>query len=362
MQNLTAPTDQLSSRLNLDPYMSKTVLACDIGYGNTKIVFGHTANQWSEMCFRSVAPKVLVDGPALAGGIGGSLDRVNVHVNGANYLVGPEAHVSGGGPVLSTDFVLRDEYLALLRGAIHYAMRKRGTIIKQIDVLVLGLPVANFQARQADLMRVGRGPHTVPVPLAMSPVFGREIDVTVGRVVVLHQPMGALHYVSSQGATIRKDGVHMVIDPGYNTFDWFVSVGVRPDLQRSGSLQGGVSQLLKVVANAAGNKLGVGTLNLAEVEKGLSAGVMLAHGKQLNMVEFRPIIEAAAAQVVDRFVNSLDMSLGLDRIILTGGGASFYADALRKAFSGYSIALDESSVMSNARGFFVVGETLAAMM
>ena len=220
----------------------------------------------------------------------------------------------------------RDEYLALLRGSIFYMMKKSGVALKHIDMLVVGLPVSNWRPMQAELSRIAKGPHQVPVPVALRSNFGERVEVTIGRVLVLPQPMGALH-----NATLGREGnplqdetsVHMVIDPGYNTFDWFLSVGIRPDLQRSGSLQGGVSQLLRLVANAAGGKIGVGTLNLNEVEKGLSEGVMHAYGKRLDMIEFRPIIEAAAAQVVDRFVNSIDMSLGVNNIYLVGGGASF---------------------------------------
>lgn len=345
--------------------MKKIILACDIGYGNTKLVFGHEHDSWSEMCFKSDAPKALVDASMLAGGLSGALDRVFIGVNGSTYLIGPEAHISGGGAILSTDFVIRDEYLALLRGSIFYMMKKSGAALKHIDVLVLGLPVSNWRPMQAELSRIANGPHLVPVPVGLRASFGERVEVTIGRVLVLPQPMGALH-----NATLGKNGnplqdetsVHMVIDPGYNTFDWFVSVGIRPDLQRSGSLQGGVSQLLKLVANAAGGKIGVGTLNLNEVEKGLSEGVMHAYGKRLDMHEFRPIIEAAATQVVDRFVNSIDMSLGVKSIYLAGGGASFYVNALRKAFSGYEIDIPDASVMSNARGFYLVGKTIAGMM
>lgn len=40
----------------------KNILACDIGYGKTKIVFGQDADSdsWSEMCFKSAAPNALV--------------------------------------------------------------------------------------------------------------------------------------------------------------------------------------------------------------------------------------------------------------------------------------------------------------
>lgn len=259
---------------------------------------------------------------------------------------------------------MRDEYLALLRGAIYYSMKKSGQMHRHIDVLVLGLPVSNWRLRQAELIRIGTGSHRIPVPLAMRAEFGVTLELTIGKVVVLPQPMGALQ-VALNGTPPTAEGdemIHMVIDPGFNTFDWFTSVGLRPDLQRSGSLQGGVSQLLKLVSNAAGAKLGVGSLNLNEVEKGLRKRVMNVFGHRLEMAEFQPIMQSAAREVVERFLNSINLRLGIDTIHLTGGGAAFYIEALRKAFSGYDIRLEPASVMENARGFHLVGQAVASMM
>ena len=342
--------------------MNKTILALDIGYGNTKLVFGHDANDWGDLCFRSTAPKANATQADMSKTLTGSLDRITVNVGGANYLVGPEAHISGGGAILSTDFIERPEYMALLRGSIYYAMKKTGSVFQHIDVLVLGLPVSNWQPKQAALTLLGVGPHSIGVPVALRSTYGDKVDVTVGKVLILPQPMGALHYANyclPVDGKLKPDGIHMVIDPGYNTFDWFTSVGLRPDLQRCGSLQGGVSQLLKLVANTAGARMGVGSLNLGEVDNGLNTGVMQVYGKKIDMREFKPMVEAAAAQVVDRFINSIDMSLGVSTVQLAGGGASFYLDALRKAFTGYDISVPDASVMANARGFYLVGEAIS---
>ena len=345
--------------------MKKTIIAIDVGYGNTKLVFGHERAVWSDLCFRSTTPKVNGPQADVSRGMAGSLDRAAVGVDNATYLVGPEAYISGGGAILSTDFVTRPEYLALLKSAIFYSMKETASVFKHIDMLVLGLPVSNWQPRQATLTVLGKGPHCINVPAALHSEFGATVDVTVGKVLVLPQPMGALHYANHCMPSEKKlnvTGVHMVVDPGYNTFDWFVSVGLRPDLQRCGSLQGGVSQLLKQVANAAGGRLGVGSLNLVEVENGLATGVMQVHGKRLDMTEFRPMMESAAEQVVDRFVNSIDMSLGISTVQLAGGGASFYLKALKKAFAGYEISVPGESVMANARGFYLVGEAMAGII
>lgn len=345
--------------------MTKIILACDIGYGNTKLVFDKTPTEWNELCFKSSVPKSTQGLSTLSREMTSSLDRIAIPVSGAQYLVGPEAHISGGAAILGTDYIERPEYLALLRGSIYYMMKKSGVVRKEIDVLALGLPVSNWQLKHVRLSAIGMGPHTIPVPAALREIHGETVEVTVKRTVVFPQPMGALHNAMADRTSLDRAGdktIHMVIDPGYNTFDWFVSVGVRPDLQRSGSLQGGVSQLLKLVSNAAGAKLGVGSLNLNEVKRGLESGQLSSHGKRLDMREFQPLMQSAAAEVVDRFLNSIDLGLGLDTIHLAGGGAKFYIEALRKAFSDYNIMVEESSVMANARGFYLLGQSVAATM
>ena len=345
--------------------MKKTILAVDVGFGNTKLVSGRDGETWSELCFKSVAPELVANPAGLAGSLSPALDRIAIDVGSSSFLVGPDAFISGGDAILSTDYVNRDEYLALLRGAIYYSMKRSGQMHRHIDVLVMGLPVSNWRLRQAELIRIGAGPHRIPVPLAMRAEFGISLEVSVGKVLVMPQPMGALQFAiheMSSKAEGGGDDIHMVIDPGFNTFDWFTSVGLRPDLQRSGSLQGGVSQLLKLVSNAAGAKLGVGSLNLNEVEKGLRKGVMNVFGHRLEMAEFQPIMQSAAREIVERFLNSINLRLGIDTIHLTGGGAPFYLEALRKAFSGYDIRLEPASVMQNARGFYLVGQAVAAMM
>ncbi len=342
--------------------MNKKIIALDVGYGNTKLVYSREETQWSDMCFRSAAPKMPGHQDDMTEGITGALDRIAVQVGADKFLIGPEAHISGGSAILSTDFISRPEYLALLRGSLHYAMKKTGTVFDRIDVLVLGLPVSNWQPKKAALLALGTGPHPLSVPPPLQSAFNQNVNVKVDKVIVLPQPMGALHYsnfCNSSANKLSPTGVHMVIDPGYNTFDWFVSVGLRPDLQRCGSLQGGVSQLIKPIANLIGSRLGVGSLNLLEVENGLATGVMQVHGQRVEMTEFRSMVHSAASQVVDRFVTSLDMSLGVSTIHLAGGGAHFYLDELRQAFAGYDITVSASSVMANARGFYLVGEAMA---
>ena len=58
--------------------MSKTILAIDVGYGNTKLVFGRDGNCWNELVFKSVAPTDKSGSGGHPAGISDSLDRITV--------------------------------------------------------------------------------------------------------------------------------------------------------------------------------------------------------------------------------------------------------------------------------------------
>jgi plasmid segregation protein ParM len=149
--------------------MSKTILAADIGYGNTKAVWGQPGtdglNPVSEVCFRSMAPVSFNPEFFSLSGVGaGTLNRVLVTVEGFQHIVGPDAAITGGVRTLDPDFVNRGEYRALLAGAIHYMMKATGRITQSLDMLAVGLPVSGLMSKRAALKAVASKVHHVPVP------------------------------------------------------------------------------------------------------------------------------------------------------------------------------------------------------
>ena len=183
--------------------------------------------------------------------------------------------------------------------------------------------------------------------------------VSSAKVLILPQPLGGLrHGLNVRG--VDPNSVNLVIDPGYNTFDWLVSRGGQPDLARSGSFQGGVAQILRELSGAAAMKLGVGQIDLVECELALETGLMHVNGRKLPFQEFSQVAQRAATEVVDRFVGALDMRRRFDNIIMTGGGAKFFEHALRKRFPDYNIVVQTDNVMTNARGFRMVASDMLA--
>lgn len=142
----------------------RTVIAVDIGYGNTKVVWSHTLDRqgksrWGEICFRSITPPVVVDEEST--GIASNPDRVLIELNGQSYYAGPAATMGVEARALDPNYIETDQHEVLLRVAIHLAMRELGRFTSEIDMLVLGLPVSGFTSRGSRLNEIALQPRQI---------------------------------------------------------------------------------------------------------------------------------------------------------------------------------------------------------
>ncbi len=332
----------------------KTVLAVDVGFGNTKAVWGAECTPQSEILFRSIVKRTMQD-PAMFGDLGAGINRVGISIDGMYFLVGPDAYLAGGEPTIDPNFVTRVEYLALLRGSMYYMVQSMGRA-SDIDCLVVGLPVGNFMAHKAALSKVCTGLHLLPTPPQLVEHYGPTIEIKVKSVLVLPQPLGALrHAFTIQGGSIKtkSNDFNVIIDPGYNTFDWVVTKGGDMDFERSGSFDGGVSLLLQQVSTQAMRELGTGAIGMIDCETALETGSLVANGQRYPFSKYVSHADGVAQVTVDRFMNASKLNGAITRIILTGGGAKYYQRALQERFKGYPVVVSEESVMSNARGFYL---------
>jgi plasmid segregation protein ParM len=350
--------------------MSKaSILAVDVGYGNTKAVWSNPAGPdfgpSDQICFSSVAPPCHVPALEKLDGLG-SRDRIVVEIDGHHFFVGPEATMGDGARMLDPDFILRAEYRALLAGAIYYYVKSTGNLSQSLDVLALGLPVSSFAARRHALKALGARVHQVPLPRALAEHAGRDtLEVVARKVLVVPQPYGGLRYAlspafSADQALFDDDGiVNVVIDPGFNTFDWFVAKGMDPQFELGGSFAGGVSQIIREVAHTAGLRLGIGDLNFVAAERALHSGVLHHGGHRIDFSSYRVVAQAAAQRVVDEFLAAFNFErVGVGRVILAGGGAAHYLEPLRRRLPGFDIQVTSDSVMANAKGYWLLANGL----
>jgi plasmid segregation protein ParM len=341
----------------------KSILAVDVGYGNTKAVWNlkrtpSKADSWAEICFRSVTPPVVVAGinPSIA-----SLDRVIVNVGPNAYFVGPQATFEGGSRALHPDYISKEEHEALLRGAWHYMFKSMGQVTQSVDMLVVGLPVSGFQANRRRLHQIGSAVRQVPVPEELRSHYGKDfVDVVAKKVLVLPQPMGGLRLASDHERSfdLFEDGmVSMLVDVGYNTLDWFIADAMSPQFELCGSFSGGFSQILQAVSNQIGFDTGSGSPNFGLVEKALLSGEMRIGQKTLSMQSYLPMVAKVAERNISEFLQRFDPDrIGVSKVYLCGGGADAYQAALSVRLPNYAIELMDDSVMANARGYYLAGQ------
>jgi plasmid segregation protein ParM len=340
------------------------VLAIDVGFGNTKTVFGVKGTgdqeQYQELSFRSVAPPVLYE-EAKGSGLG-MLDRVVVTVDGHQYHVGPQATLEPGNRALDPDYIHKPEYRALMAGAWHYMFKHTGQITQSVHTLVLGLPVSVFKEKSAALKALALQPMVIPVPTELRQRYGKDfVEVRALNAMVLPQPAGAMMYAARlsdtgvSAARVNQDTVTLVIDPGYFTFDWFVARGMSPQMELCGAISGGVSKIFSRVSNKISAEHGVNALNLGRVEQGIQDGKINLATKVIDTLPYRQLVAQISQEIVDQFLQSFSPeNIGVSRIVLAGGGAIYYLDALKKRLPTLPIDVLPDSVMSNARGFWLL--------
>ncbi len=344
----------------------KQIIGLDVGFGNTKSVWANPASQnfgpMNEVCFPSLVPPC--HNPSLEKIEGmGVRDRAVVEIEGRSYFVGREASAADTLRILDSEFIHRHEYRALMAGAFYYYLKATGAVTQSIDLLVLGLPVSAFQGKRGELKKIGSRIHRVPLPKSLQQQAGRDtIDFFAKQVVVVPQPYGSLRLSMNDTAGDNDmfeldEGLTLVIDPGFCTLDWFVSSGLEPQFELCGSFDGGVSQILREVAHAAGLALGVGDLNLVTVERALSTGMLNLSGRRIDFAPYQAMARSVALSVVDEFLLNFNFQkVGITRVVLSGGGAHHYLNALRERLPGFEITAAHDSVMDNARGFWLIGQ------
>jgi len=315
------------------------VRSIDVGFRNTKFVVATDERGIECAVFPSVAPTA--NGRNLSEAMGRRRDTVTITVEGIDYEVGPDALLAEK-PIptqtLGDDFCLTPEYLALVRGALH---RMR---VKVVDLLVVGLPVSTFQFRKADLARRLHGLHPV----------GPGKTVEVREVKVLAQPHGALidYALTSGRMSMIRNQRNLIIDCGGRTFDFLVTQAFKVFEQRSDDTKRGMYDVLRVLAAEISQALGTEYTDYEKLDLALRTGTQpLIFGQPydlgLHLKAARKIAEEAVSYL-RRFVENAS---DIDAIILSGGSAFFFRDAICSAFPRHAVHELTDPLYANVRGF-----------
>ncbi len=327
--------------------MTLTVRAVDVGSGNTKYVSAVAEEDVRCAAFPSIAY------PSMDGRLGWTAgDRrrtLLIPVGPLFYEVGPDVALAADtfrARQLHDDYTESPEYTALLRGAL--AMMR----VPNIDLLVVGLPVALFAGRKAALEKAMTGRHDI----------GDGKVVTVAKALAVAQPQGALvHYASVNGKLAEIGNERsLIIDPGSRTFDWLVAQGIRLVQKQSHSVNRGVSDVLRLLAQEISRDIGTPYRDLDAIDLALRTGKPpVIFQKPYDIRRLMPLAESVAEQAVSSMKEWLDSPHSLQNIILVGGGAFLFRRAVKAAFARHRIHEMKEPMFANVRGFQVAGQNYA---
>ncbi|HDR8919726.1 TPA: PRTRC system protein D [Burkholderia vietnamiensis] len=326
--------------------MKTSVFAVDVGYGNTKYAYRASSGTIASGMFPSLAP--LAASRTLSGfgdAVLASRKVATIVIDQIEYEVGPDVSLTAAygntGRALADDYVLSDNYAALLFGAMHFAG------VTHIERLVLGLPVHNIKKYSPELKER----------------FSGELDFGIGRVkvdkvVVIPQPLGSLVLASSnRQAEFARDVAHLVVDVGYFTTDWVYANGFTMDDNRSGGMPGGASQIYQRIASLISRDQGDEVEDIERIDKALrEQSPFFFYGANIDLAPYLEQAQPLISGVVKEMQNNVGRLPNVRSIILSGGGAALYASVIRRAFPRVLIEVIDAPCMANAKGFLLVGE------
>lgn len=323
------------------------IIGIDIGYSNLKLAFAQRGEH---------PPKtsLLPAGAAPA-------DRVPTRFDGKPHegllrVLSDNQEFIAGIPSDRAELWSRSIHSDYPSSPSYKALFHAGLLLSEtdhVDVLVTGLPVSQFQneARRDALVSQMSGVHQVTPKRA----------ITVDKVKVIPQPVGGLLDYANQIDTDLDEAAVLVVDPGFFSVDWIMVAGADLRRQSSGTSLNASSVVLeesaKLIAKDHGATVSIETLENA-IRSGKSSVLVLG-----QRVEIAPYIEQAAKTVCPVVVEAIQKSLRTetrspDMIVLVGGGAEFFREALEAAFPRLTIGSPREPVFSNARGFWIMGNTL----
>lgn len=354
----------------MEALQGHVVRAVDVGYGNVKFSLQHPHASQQVMCgiFPSRSPAATSSEQTLAAGAMQARDTVSIKIRKNTYEVGyGVTHAEGAfdeTAVLDKGFCLSDAYMARLLGAVYYQMGgprdNRADVGPKffegstISLLVLGLPVSTY--REPDLRDKLRaavvGTHELP----------DDRTVNIRNVQVIPQPMGAFYeYAFQNNMFDRMSTQHnLVIDPGFFTFDWLMTDGLTPLDGRSNAVYRGMSAVMKAIAESIKRQESLGT-DISTLTRLLDnhfrTGRPFFVGQK--QIDVGPHI-AAGHPVIYEAVSALGNLVGdgsdIQNIIVGGGAAHMYLDAIREKFPAHKVVVTGAPVFSNVRGFQLFGE------
>ena len=338
-----------------DEQKEKFVVGLDIGYGNVKMSYGYAAGTKSPAevnLTTKVFPATFQEyAPGEDRLYSGNGQEKFVSYKGQNYLVfSPESSKLPNftsSRCTTPKYYKSKQYMILFLGALLEIGKK------EIDLLVIGLPVsqADNQEMVNDIKNLLTGSFR-PTP---------KKEVTVKRVEVIRQPIGA-YFNAVANCSIAASDSTLFFDIGFFTTDWVLMMNRTIKKTASGSANFAVSSIIRKTAFSLGHERGC-TVAMTILEDAIREDKYVIEAPNGDKIDFAETFKQCAADVVndamsDIYGQVMDYIVLVKNIVIVGGGASYFEEAIRDNFPQQKVILAKDSVTANASGFYWYGSYL----
>lgn len=352
------------------------IVAIDVGFGDVKYLSRrHKAishqrpllAEFDQQNFPALAVIAKEGDNELAEGLNRRMKIARVKGCDRSYWIGPNVRnllASDEARTIASDYCLSDEYEALVNGVLH----RESAPDEVADLLVLGLPVSTWAQYKEALMAKFAGLRDVT----------DSHSVYITRVMVCPQPMGGFYdFHNTVGQRRIADTHTLVVDPGFNTLDWFTVNGTTPITRMSGSRRdSGMRRIIESVrANIAEQFRGIHQLEITKenvplriaekfVRSGMApivfSGFEISERTGFNQDACRTVIINETRDSLREMLTSISNAALINDIVVVGGGAQFYWPGVKAAFplqsKANTIFIPENPQMANVRGYMVIAQ------
>lgn len=221
-----------------------------------------------------------------------------------------------------------------------------------LDHLVVGAPCGNYEATVALLKeKFGRG------------IIIDDKAVEIRNLHVVARPVGGLiwHYFAKGLHKQLGQQKRVLVDVGHGTLDWVAVQGLQTNFERSGSVQLGVGHFVdRIVEEMKGVKAPEDVWFSNQVERMLLRDQPVIFGNHAHRLEdYQALIQQVATEGVQHIESSIGDERMYQSVVLMGGGAPLYKDALNKAFNSTTVEVVDAARFANVRGFQLLAQNMA---
>jgi len=323
----------------------KIIRAIDLGYGRVKLTKNVDENGAVETySFPSIC--TIQSAKSISNGVLNERKTINVIQNDVTYEVGQDAHLNADAHtkrVLNDKYIQSNEYFALMKGALKLMD------VDQIDVLVLGTPVSNYEKTKSVLKKNWTGEIAID----------DQNSILIKQVKVYPQPLGGLVHFCSE-TNQQTDFMfkrNLVIDPGYYTLDWLITEDMK-SVKGSGSCEGGMNFFIKAIADAFGTNSN-NLITCKKIDNFFTQNEpFLFGGSDFDLNIYLPFAHSVVDNAISQMLNEITEVDNIENIILVGGAAGIYLPILNKHFKGRVLNMSREVRYANLLGFYQIGKTI----